>query len=191
MIKPNKYFDIFILLLLAVSLFFTFYRHYSDGFVISINNILALVLFIGGVFFIFKNQEKGNYVVIILLILATIKIINFTIAVSSIHIGNLDNNGDSLDYGYPGLDPLFFLIFLIYWIINRKAIRLIWDRLYHGSEKEQEDKFNIAVDFYYNKFNSYEADQLNDVLKMLKDYPAEAQYAIKKIHDERKVSLLS
>jgi len=188
--KPNKYVDVVFLILLGLSLCLTFYRHFADGYVISINNILALILFVTGVFIKIKNSEKGKYVVLILLLLATLNIINFTIGVGTVHIGNLGSGDESLSYAFPGIDPLFFLILLIYWIINKKAIRSIWDRIYHGSEKEQVDRISTGIDFYYNKFNAYNEEGLNDAFKMYKDYPVEAKEALKKIHQERNLSLM-
>ena len=191
MIKPNKYVDWIFLTLLGITLCLTFYRHYTNGYIISVNNVFAVFCFSGGVSTKLISRERGSYVVLILLLLATLNVINFTIGVSSVHFGILGKDGDSISYQYPGIDPFFLLGLLIYWIINRKAVRQIWETLYYGSEKEQVIEVKSKVDFYYQKFKDCKEEELKQIFNMYNDYPSEAQCALRKIHEERNLSLVN
>jgi hypothetical protein len=89
--------------------------------------------------------------------------------------------------GSLSFDPLAFLLLLFYCLINRRNIL----KLFFASEVEQTDKSNKQIDFYYSKFNSYTHDELNDIFKMFKDYPPEAQLALRRIHEEKNLSFLT
>ena len=53
-----------------------------------------------------------------------------------------------------------------------------------GTQKEQEDKHNKMAFFYYEKFRICDAEELKGIYKNYKEYPEEAQVALKRLETE-------
>jgi hypothetical protein len=62
--------------------------------------------------------------------------------------------------------------------------------LLYGSVQERKDEFDKKVSFYYSKFNSSPNDELKNIFNFYKEYPKEAQVALTKINQERKLNFI-
>jgi hypothetical protein len=130
--KPNKYFDIGLLVAFLIWLVLAVYRHFADDYVLYLNNILALILLATGILIKGLKSKYSNYVLIALLLLATFNIINFSAEVFTFNMGytSSTNNG-LLSVVYPGINPIVLLLLIIYCIVNRRFIK----KLINGSDK--------------------------------------------------------
>jgi hypothetical protein len=161
------------------------FDHLADHFILSVNFYLGCFCWISIVIYQYVFNGKHR-LVIWLLLLATFNILIFSASISTFGaVHYLYKENDVIVFSF-GLNPLFLLILIVYCVINRNLLR----RLYYGSDKERIEKINAGVDFYYNKFNSYDSEELHSVFKSYKDYPNEAQLALKKIHQEKGLDLI-
>jgi hypothetical protein len=130
--KPNKYFDIGLLVAFLIWLVLAVYRHFADDYVLYLNNILALILLVTGILIKGLKSKYSNYVLIVLLLLATFNIINFSAEVFTFNMGytSSTNNG-LLSVVYPGINPIVLLLLIIYCIANSRFIKT----LINGSDK--------------------------------------------------------
>ena len=182
--KPNRFVNIIIWLiffLLAIQLFFW---PITGVFLLTMNANIALVLGFVSLLLKFHKSKKGQYVIFISLVLLTFNIITF---IPEIIQGDVSGTDILVKFGLLGIDPISFLLLIAYCIINIRTIAALLRTLFYVSEKEQEENENKNITFYYDKFNTCSSDELNNVLKMYKEYPEEAQIAIKRVQEERNV----
>ncbi len=85
------------------------------------------------------------------------------------------------------ISPVTFVILILFTAVNYSVMFELYYLLTKGSKKEQEDKANRDVEFYYKKFNECSADEFYESLKMCNDYPVEAQLALKRIKEEKDI----
>lgn len=189
MIKPIKYFDIILLSIFSFFVVLGIYQYLVDGFVVYLNNILAAILLIYGIFLKIKKDAKGRFVVIGLLALSTFGIINFVFATVA-RIGESPANSFAF-IQYPGIDPITLLILIIYCFVNRSFFWECYHLLFHGSEEDQKSESEKQVEFYYKKFSDSTDDELERFYKVYKEYPIEARVALKRIHEEKDLNFLS
>ncbi len=189
MSKPNKYFDFVLLSIFSFFVGLGIYQFFIDGFIAYLNNILAAILLIYGIFLKIKNTDKSRFVVIVLLVLSTFGIINFVFATVA-RIGDLPTNSFAF-IQYPGVDPITLLILIIYCVVNRTFFFECYHLLFHGSGEEQKLESEKQVEFYYKKFSTIKEDELESIFKIYNEYPIEAQMALKAIHEERGLNFLS
>jgi hypothetical protein len=187
--KPNRYFDILLLLIFSFYLITGIYHHFVDGFVIYLNNILAAILLVIGVILKLRGNPNGRFVVIVLLLLSTFGIINFVVAMVA-RVGQPVSGAFSF-IQYPGIDPITLLILIIYCIVNRSFFWECYSLLFHGSKEYQESESDKKVDFYYKKFAESTDEELGGFYKIYNKYPEEAQIALKKLHEERDLNFIS
>jgi hypothetical protein len=189
MIKPNKYFDFILLSTFSFFVVLGIYQYFVDGFTVYLNNILAAILLIYGIFLKVKRYDKSRFVVICLLALSTFGIINFVFATVA-RIGELPTNSFAF-IQYPGIDPITLLIFIIYCFVNRSFFWECYHLLFHGTGEAQKRESEKQIEFYYKKFSTIKNDDLERIFKIYNEYPVEAQMALKAIHEERRLKFLS
>lgn len=184
--KKNKYLDIFLFGLLIILAVFIFYWDISDTVAFSINDLLLIGLLIFSYRSIFYNSAKGQYLLLILIILSLPGLLTTNF--------NLDGSGTSVTFFHMGalkFNPLSFLLLVLYILINRKNFLSGVGKILYGSEQEKLNKRERDVLFYYTKFNDCTPDELDNTFKLFDQYPPEAKEALKRIHIERGLSLLS
>lgn len=180
-IKPKKYIDIIFLILLGLLLAMSIYRHFTGGFVLSVNNYLALVLWLGVVIVKITRPEKSNYLLLLLLVLSIFNITNFTIEVFKV----------GFSVGYAGyfdgihINIISFLLLVVYYFTNRNFVLQTVKILIKGSDKDREKERDKKIAFYYQKFNVCEPAEFDKIFANFKEYPAEAQIALKQIKAEK------
>jgi len=184
MYKKAKYSDIIYLLFFAWLIGVATVNYVTYNYTISINAYAGFLGWIIVVILKFKNNNKAQYGVLTLLILAVFNIICFSSESMSFGSANTFWIG-SLYFNYPGIDPFILLIALIYLSINWKFIKPLYQRIFTPSDEEFMKEYNKKVYFYYNKFSVYDDAQFNTVVSDIKDYPVEAQEAINKIAAEK------
>jgi hypothetical protein len=180
--KSGKYIDIGILITSVFLLgLFVSWQIANNGFII--NTTIALFLFSVSLVFKMLNFRRVQYVVFILLVILLFNIkLSFQLS-----------NGDGLTTYYSesfamGFNPLVLCVLIGYIVINREVVGGLFKSLFHGSAKEQDEKKNKEVTFYYDKFSKCSSDELNGALKVYSEYPEEAQIALKRIQQERNKS---
>lgn len=156
----------------------------QSGAVATINNYAAYLLLGLTIFFQIFRGGKFKWGVVLMLVLDTFGIINFSrIVVNSqikpfvISISNFSFEIDNLYYSTIGFNFLFFIALLIYCYVNIDYIKSIL-----GRSEQEADKM---VEFYYRKFSELPPDEYQDVKDFFDRYPGEAQIAIKRIESEK------
>lgn len=165
MIKPKAYTDLSFITIIGLFIVISIYLHFFNSYILPINYYPGVVCWLIVVGFKIYNSKKEYFLVLILLLLFSFNIINFTVVRFNVNV-------------------LGFILLIIYVTINRKMVGLICRNIFIGSEKEQEIKKNKNISFYYEKFKKCEAGELNVIFNSFGDYPVEAQIALNKIKDE-------
>jgi hypothetical protein len=158
------------------------YRHFTDGYVLYINNYVAFALWASLIFYKILKPTAGKSFVFWLLVLAMFQVINFSIGRSKLNFGYGDSNSF-----FIGFDPSLFLVFIMYSIIRRDIPGNIIRGIFKGSEKDQTDERNKMIGFYYKKFISCDSEELKQIFGNFNEYPVEAQIALNKIKVEKKI----
>jgi len=180
--KPNQYLDFAVILLLFYTSGVAIYRHVTDVNGLGISNYIGIALLIVVIILKLTIPTKFRLSVLLLLSLGLFNIVSFTYYKSTAAVGYGDNSG-YIDL----INPLILILIIIYVIVNRKFIR----RYYTPNDKEYENHLNKMIDFYLDKFNSCSEEELNKALLIYDQYPSEAQIALKKLHDERQLKVLT
>lgn len=181
MIKAKKYIDFIFLALLGLSISVSLCLHFTEGFVLSINNYLALLSWIFVLLFKLIKPDKEFFGVLILLLLSTLGVINFTIITVN---AELHHSESGFVYNGIGFNIIFFLLLIVYLVMNKRATSYI-KILLRGSEKEQEEKRNKMINFYYEKFKVFGDQEFNELINNFDHYPVEAQVALNRIKAEK------
>jgi hypothetical protein len=177
--KPNKIVDLIFLSLLGLLIILTVVRHYQFSSILSLNNYLGFTIWS---FLVINRGLKvslPSYSILVILILFTFNIVNFTVEIFEARIG-IESRPD-LTFNSLSVNPVGFLLFLIYSIINRGFFRSLIKDLLNGTAEEQALEAKKAVSFYFEKFKDYNEEEFNKVVGNLNEYPEEAQIAIKRI----------
>ena len=168
-----------ILLVLGYLLVVAVFLHFNNGYVFSLNYYVGFVAWIVVVCYkVFYKDIK--YGVLVLLLLSFFNIIVFTVSISSFTVGFLGSNIVS-----PGIDPLISTILIIYCNVNRDLVTGFYRKFFKASEQELKEKEEREIEFYYKKFITRSIDELADINRDFKQYPLEAQIALKKIYKEK------
>ncbi|MBB2144420.1 hypothetical protein GM921_02910 [Pedobacter sp. LMG 31464] len=149
------------------------------NYALSINNYLSFVAWPIALFLRLKNYKVRRYPLAFLLILATINIFNFGLGAMklSFSIGDIS----SIPAERPGVNPIILLILIAYYFVNKKSINRILNNTFRGTPEERKVEYQKTVDFYLNKFNSCNKEELKDILKDFNDYPEPAKIALRQI----------
>ncbi|MES2652622.1 MAG: hypothetical protein V4663_12840 [Bacteroidota bacterium] len=146
-------------------------------YVLSINNYLAFVAWPIALFSRLKVYKGRRYPLGVILLFSLFNIINFGIGAVSMKFGI----NSSIPIETPGINPIILLIVIVYYIINKKRINNILSNFFKGTEEERRKEFQKTVDFYLNKFNSCNEEELKGILENFNDYPDEAKIALRQI----------
>ena len=146
-----------------------------------INETFALFLLIGSIVVKWSKSTKAQFVILFLLLIPLFDILSYSYTIE---------NGDrSITYSSGKFDslinPLVFLVFIVYLIINISGVKKLFKFVLRGSDNEIEEREKKETTFYYDKFNSSTNKELGELYKMYKDYPYTAQVALDKIKGER------
>lgn len=166
---------------------FVFYMAFSELFIVSFNYILLFALFIFSLRLIFFNSTKGEYILLSLIIL----VLPGSLFLSYILNGTTYSSHTIGHFGSLRFDPYSFFLLILYCLVNRHNMMQLFGKLLLGSIEEQVEKQKKLVNFYYDKFTNCTDDELNTAFSLVKEYPEEAQIALKQIHQERNLSLLN
>ncbi|MDB5135047.1 MAG: hypothetical protein JWP37_1650 [Mucilaginibacter sp.] len=179
MSKLNKYTDLVFLIVLGFLSVRAVYEHFQYGYVLSINNYLAFIVWIIAFAVLLVRPGKATILMLMAMFLSALNIINFTSEIFKAGISNESNGFESLT-----VNPLALLLLVIYCLVNREAIKI----LLNGSNAEKMREQDRMIDFYYKKFISCSKDELNKVFESFDEYPIEAKMALKKIKAEIEVN---
>jgi hypothetical protein len=176
-------FDFLFLGILGLLIGNTIIHSYLFNYLLSINNYLGFGSWVIVLVLRLVNTRLGRYGTALLLILGTLNILNFGLGTVSLSfsIGNIDQ----IPTEPVGLDPVILLILIIYYFTNKKTVNRILSDIFYGNSKEQIQERQKKVEFYLEKFENYNSVEFDKILQSLKDYPIEAQIAIKEIRDQK------
>ena len=177
--------DIITLTVIGLFISIGLFHHFSNNYILSVNFYLGCICCIVIGFYKYYTR-KGKYLVFLLLVFLTFNILLCSASIATFESVHYLYNDGEIIVASPGVNPLLLLLLIIYSVINIDVVRT----LFYGTEEEVSKKLNVSVDFYYKKFNSYSTEELADVFKIFKEYPAEAQMALKKIREERNLTFL-
>ncbi len=163
-----------------------FYEIYFNDFVGHLDNALAFILLTNVTFFKVIKLHKYSWFLIALLVLGVFQIVNFNILQMTFRAVISDTNSFSV-----GFDYILFLLLVVYCILRRDLVKHIISVVFNGSKEEQTQQENKMIAFYYDKFDSCNAEELTVILKNFGDYPLEAQKALNKIKVERNLINIS
>ena len=187
--KKKEYVDLFYLALIGYFISEGIYLHFSDGNVLSVNFYLGIIGWLVCCFYVFVIRTN-NFFVLFLLILGVFNLLVFSASIFTFGVVRYIYKQDTIIIPFPGINPLFLLIAFLYFLFNSKLLIAHYHNLKYGSKKDIELNLKNRIEFYYNKFNSYESENLKKVYNIYKDYPDEAQIALKRIHEERKLNYI-
>ena len=153
----------------------------NSGF-IFINSTLSMLI----VAFSFLLKEyklrRLQCVGFFLLFIPLFQLLNFSYSVTQ---GDTTETRYSGHFNGFGVDPLVFLLLILYLLINKAAIINVLGFGKLDTERDREEKYKRLMNFYYQKFEPYSDNEFIEILKRYDQYPAEAQSAIDKIKSER------
>jgi hypothetical protein len=184
MSKPNRFIDIVISIICVVIMGQLFFWPIIGGFILMPNDNIVLILLLISV--ILKRHNKVNWqpIVFILLLLFA-----FNVITVSLHFEESDLTETHVLANIGGLsvEPIAFLILIIYMIINRGAIKHFIRKIFFESDEENESTSKEKVDFYYDMFSKFTPGEMNEALNIIDEYPHEAQIALIKVEKENKI----
>jgi hypothetical protein len=158
------------------------YQFAFNHFVLTTNTYVGILGWAVTLFFALKDFRFSKYATAILLILGVLNILNFSVEAASTRIVFGD---ESPHFEWPGLNPITFLILIIYYIVNRKSINRILLNFIRGTEAEREEAFQKKVAGYLRNFEKFTPAELENMYKNVKEYPPEAQKAILTLYLKR------
>ena len=179
----KKYTDFVFLTLLGLSMGISIYQHFNLGYILSINNYAAFVLWLIVLLCKIIIPKKSLFLVFFLMLLATIDIINFSFYTVN---SKTYYTEEGMLYNGLGINIFFIVPLIVYAIINRKILNGLLLVIFKGSDEEQLAAKNKLSEFYYKKFAVSDDNEVKEFIKKLKDYPDEAQTALMRIKNERR-----
>lgn len=144
------------------------------GNLLTLNNYLGILLWLIIGVLRFINYRYGRHGLALLLLLGTFDIASFGPGGVSFSVGL-----GSL--GPIGFDPLVLIVLIIYYFVNKTAIKQVVKTLLYPSSEEQQLEYQKQTDFYLRKFENCGDDELEVIVSNLKEYPLAAQHAITEI----------
>ncbi len=169
---------LFIVFLLLTGLFITW--QVSNDIRMVSESIAMVFLCISLPARIYK-LKIAQYALFFLLIILLFNVFDFSYTVVE---GNVSTTYHSSRFNGI-INPIVFIILIVYIIVNIDALVAFYQLLTKGSEKDQEEDKIKKIDFYYKKFSNCSDTELTGVFKMYNDYPDEAQIALKRIKSEK------
>ena len=184
--KWSKYFDIFFLVLIGALFGLSGINHFNRGFILTINTYLGFLCWLLVVILKIRKPEKYQFFVAYLLIFSTLNVISFTAESIAFGLSRLVEY-KGIFFTMISINPISFILVIIYFVGNSSILKQLYKKLFKPGDLEISDEYKKQVMFYYEKFNVLSIDEFEGIIKNLNDYPLEAQEAIKKIMDKRKV----
>ncbi|SMC60788.1 hypothetical protein [Pedobacter nyackensis] len=144
------------------------------GTELSINNYGGGIIWIIITVLRFTNHRYRRYGLAILLFLGTVNIANLGLGNISFSVGfgNLDP---------IGIDPIIFLLLIIYYFINKNDIQKAFKTMFFSSDEENQIEHQKLTDFYFKKFKNCSNTELETILESFNEYPLAAQSAIEEL----------
>jgi hypothetical protein len=184
--RSINYFDLSVLITISLVLASIFYLDVKGVSYYTINDLLAILVWLFCLEKTFWNVSFGQYLLLGLLILSLANVITYEYTIDN----TTYSSRSSMNLGALSFNPFAFVLLIFYTLINKGNLKVLINKLIYGSEEEKKEKVTKMTNFYYDKFVSLEPDELNKVFKDFKDYPEEAQIALKKINGERETSII-
>lgn len=123
------------------------------------------------------RPKAGRYAVAVLIILATLNVINFTFMRTT----------SSFNYSevpFISLDPNLLLLLIIYCIVNRKTIiSILSGRRAEKRDSDYQQNYNSHI----KRFEKMTTEEFNQTMRYYDDHPPEAQAALKQLSDSRPI----
>jgi hypothetical protein len=152
-----------------------------QGSIVTVNDFLALLLLLFSFQLVVYNSTFGQYLLLVLILICMTNAFEI-----HYQIGDVTYSSKTVfSLGAISFNPGSFLLLILYCLINRRNLINILSKIRFGSEEERINKQTKMIDFYYSQFKESNAEELEKALGFFKDYPEEAQIALKKIHQER------
>lgn len=142
---------------------------------LSLFNYLALIAWALTLAVRITKPALGRILVAWLIILATFNLFNFDTARSTFTVGF---HGEKSDYTTPLMNPIMFLLLVIFYIINRKSVNRKLARFFKGSPEELSAKQQKMVQFYLDRFGNLPPEEFEVIYANIHSYPDEAQEAL-------------
>ncbi|MBB3054593.1 hypothetical protein [Mucilaginibacter gotjawali] len=176
--KKAKYKDIFVLLILFIFLVISIFRHFSDGYILTVNLYLGFICLFITTLLRIKDGKRAKVFLICLLMLAAFNIISFTVENISFGKSAIYNVG-IFYFSSPGINPLFLLMLVIYSIIDYGFSIKFYKNVFGKSDKEANEEYKKMAEFYYKRFSSCTREELDFALKNINEYPHAGQESLK------------
>ncbi len=175
--------NLFLLCFFSVFVGIIFYFDFKKdiGFILSINEISAILLLLFSIRIVFLNSSKGQFLLLSMLFFTLFNLISVNYTVDNIEY----SSSVTAHIGKLSFNPIAFIFIIYFCIINRNSLLTS----FFGDEKERDDKRNKLMQFYYDKFKNCTLEELEKFFEMFDDYPQEAQLALRKIHREKELSI--
>lgn len=149
-----------------------------------INETSALILLCLGFAFKIYKVRAATYIIFLILVVLLFQPITYSYTVSE---GNASITHSSSRFDTL-ISPIVLLVLVCHIMFNYASMIDLYHLLVRGSEKEQREKREKVVDFYYNKFSTCSNIELEDIFKSYNEYPAEAQEALSRLKSEKGIS---
>jgi hypothetical protein len=183
MSRQNIYINI-VLLVIAILLTGVFVNWQISNELFFANETIGLALLSISLIFKLLKLKGAQYVLFFMMIILLFQLVKFSFTITEGDASTTYHSGAFLSIGFS---PIVFVEFIFFILINRKVLFFFFGNLFYGYTEERKEKQLKKIDFYYNTFRGYSGDALVEAFKMLDDYPAEAQTALKQIKEERNI----
>jgi hypothetical protein len=147
--KKVNYFTASLIGVLLLILGKIFYLVFSEGYILSAEDIVGVILFVFSLRLLIVKSTAGEFIVLVLILLVLVDILK-------INLNFWQDGYTSQSYvsiGSLTFRPFGLLLLIFYWLINRPSIRIHIRNLRFGSAEEQVEKHDKMVRFYYEKFS--------------------------------------
>lgn len=149
----------------------------TSEYVLNITNYLGIIAWSFVLVIRIIKPRLGRYFVACLILLTTLNLISFELirTSASIGFGSLST---------PSVNPGAFLLLFVYYLINQESINNKIKQTFNGSVEEREVKRQKMIVFYMNKFEGLTPEEFETIYTNFKDYPVEAQVALKQLRSK-------
>ena len=180
--------DFVILAIFAVFSINTIVNHFQSDGVLSIQHYIGFLAIICSFTIRLLNRKIGRYFIGFQLILGSLNLFNYTISsitfVFTIRFTSIWINS-------IGIQPLSFLVMILFIILNFKSINRILRGIFEDSPEDKAALYKIKKDKYENEFRGYTITELEDIIKNRKNsYEPFARNIMHKILNEKKSNVL-
>jgi len=184
MTKFTKYADFLILGIITCFSLNSIYQHVVNYEIIDTQHYFSFFLLAIALLIRFFNPKKGKIILGILLAMGSLNLVNYTIDSYNILFSFSLN---SLKLKTVGLQPISFVLFLFFILINYRSIKKLYHKLFDDSPEEKGAIVKAKTEKYESIFNKYSVEELEEIIKNRKeDYEPFARNIMYRILNEKK-----